>query len=74
MLRKLILMTGAAALIAAPVAAQAAPAAPARVSSPVAETEGLSQELMLILGAAVFGLLILVLADNGDGTSAPTSP
>jgi hypothetical protein len=71
MLRKIILMTGAAALIAAPVAAQAAQAAPARVSSPVGETEGLSQELMLILGAVALGLLVLIFADNSD---SPTSP
>lgn len=71
MLRKLILTTAAAALAAAPIAAQAAPA---RTSSPVAEAEGLSQELILVLGGAVFALLILVFADNGDGDTAPTSP
>ena len=68
MLRKLILTTAAVAFVAAPLAAQAAPA---RTSSPVAETEGLSQELMLILGAVVFGLLVLIFADNSD---SPTSP
>lgn len=68
MLRKLILVTGAAAFLAAPLAAQAAPA---RVSSPVAESEQLSQGLMLALGAAAFALLVLIFADNSDG---PTSP
>jgi hypothetical protein len=71
MLRKLILTTAAAALVAAPITAQAAPA---RASSPVAESENLSQELMLILGAVLLGLLVLIFADNGDGDTAPTSP
>ena len=68
MLRKLILTTAAAAFVAAPLAAQAAPA---RTSSPVAEAEGLSQELTLILGAVLLGLLVLIFADNSD---SPTSP
>jgi hypothetical protein len=68
MVRKIILATAAAALAVAPLAAQAAPV---RVSSPVAETEQMSQGLMLVLGAAFFALLVLVLADNGD---QPTSP
>jgi len=69
MLRKLFLTTAAAALVVAPLGAQAA--APARASSPVAEAEGLSQELMLLLGAVFFGLLVLIFADNGD---EPVSP
>jgi len=68
MLRKLILVTGAAAFMAAPLAAQAAPA---RVSSPVAESEQLSQGLLLFLGAATLGLLVLLFGDNSD---SPTSP
>ena len=68
MLRKIILTTVAASLVVAPVAAQAAPA---RVSSPVAETEQMSQGLMLVLGAAFLALLVLMLADGGD---EPTSP
>ena len=71
MLRKLILTTAAAAFVAAPLAAQAAPA---RTSSPVAEAEGLSQELGLALGAAFLALLILILADNSNGEITPTSP
>ena len=68
MLRKLILTTAAAALAVAPLAAQAAPA---RLASPVAETEELSQELLFILGAAAFALLVLIFSDSGD---QPTSP
>lgn len=68
-LRKFILTTAAAALVAAPLGAQAAPV---RVSSPVAETEGLSQELMLILGAVGFAILVLILSDGGN--DLPTSP
>jgi hypothetical protein len=68
MLRKLILTTAAAAFVAAPLTAQAAPA---RVSSPVAETEQLSQELMLLLGAVTLALLVLIFSDSGDN---PTSP
>ena len=68
MLRKLILTTAAAALVVAPLAAQAAPA---RVASPVAETEQLSQELLFVLGAVGFALLVLILSDSGDN---PTSP
>ena len=71
MLRKLILTAAAAAFVAAPLAAQAAPA---RTSSPVAESEGLSQALGLGLGAALLGLLILIFADNSDGEITPTSP
>jgi hypothetical protein len=70
MLRKFILTTAAAALVAAPVAAQAQ-AAPARAASPVAETEQLSQELLLILGAVSLALLVLIFSDSGDH---PTSP
>ena len=69
MLRKLILTTAAAAVIAAPLTAQAAPA---RDASPVAEAEGISQGLLLLLGAVGFGLLVLIFADNSDGS--PTSP
>ena len=72
MLRKLILTTAATVLIATPLAAQAAQAAPARVSSPVAETEQLSQELLVLLGAAGFALLVLIFSDSGDGL--PASP
>jgi len=68
MVRKIILATAAAALVVAPLAAQAAPM---RVSSPVAETEQMSQGLMLVLGAALFALLVLVFADGSD---EPTSP
>ena len=68
MVRKIILATAAAALAVAPLAAQAAPM---RVSSPVAETEQMSQGLMLVLGAALFALLVLVFADGSD---EPTSP
>lgn len=68
MLRKLILTTAAAALTVAPLGAQAAPV---RMASPVAETENLSQELMLLLGAVGFALLVLILSDSGDN---PTSP
>ena len=71
MLRKLILTAAAAAVIAAPLTAQAAQAAPARNASPVAEAEGISQELLLLLGAVGFGLLVLIFADNSD---EPTSP
>ena len=68
MLRKLILMTAAATLVAAPLAAQAAPV---RVASPVAEAEQMSQELLLLLGAVGFALLVLILSDGSD---APASP
>jgi len=68
MLRKLILTTAAAALFAAPLAAQAAPV---RTSSPVAETEHLSQELLLLLVASGFALLVLIFAQSSD---TPTSP
>ena len=68
MVRKIILATAAAALVVAPLAAQAAPM---RVSSPVAETEQMSQGLMLVLGAAAFALLVLLFADNSE---EPTSP
>ena len=68
MVRKMILATAAAALVVAPLAAQAAPE---RVSSPVAETENMSQGLMFALGAATFALLVLLLADSSD---EPTSP
>ena len=68
MLRKIILTTAAAALVVAPLAAQAAPE---RVSSPVAETENISQGVMFVLGASAFALLVLLLASNGD---EPTSP
>jgi hypothetical protein len=71
MLRKLILTTAAATLIAAPLAAQAAPV---RMSSPVAEAEQLSEELMLLLGAVGFALLVLILSNSGDSDTAPTSP
>jgi hypothetical protein len=68
MLRKIILTTAAAALVVAPVAAQAAPE---RVSSPVAETEHASEGLIFALGTAAFALLVLLLADSSD---EPTSP
>jgi len=68
MVRKIILATAAAALAVAPLAAQAAPV---RVSSPVAETEQMSQGLMLVLGAAFFALLLILVVDNGGD---PTSP
>ena len=68
MLRKIILTTAAAALGVAPLAAQAAPE---RVSSPVAETENMSQGLMFALGAAAFTLLVLLFSNSSD---EPTSP
>ena len=68
MVRKIILATAAAALVVAPLAAQAAPM---RVSSPVAETEQMSQGLMLVLGAALFALLVLLLADNNELPASP---
>ena len=68
MVRKIILATAAAALVVAPLAAQAAPE---RVSSPVAETENISQGVMFVLGASLFALLVLVFADGSD---EPTSP
>jgi hypothetical protein len=70
MLRKLILSTAAAALVAAPLAAQAVPA---RTATPVGETEGLSQAIVAALGIAVFTVLILILSDD-DSDLAPTSP
>jgi len=69
MLRKFILMAAAAAVITAPLAAQAAPV---RASSPVAQTENLSQELLLLLGAVTVGLLVLIFADNSS--EQPHSP
>jgi hypothetical protein len=73
MLRKLILTTAAAALVVAPLAAQAAPA---RTASPVGETEELSQALVAVLGGALFALLVIVLGDSDGETedSTPTSP
>ena len=68
MLRKLILSTAAAALVAAPLAAQAAPA---RTASPVAETEQLSPALAAALFIAGFTLLILLLSDDGDLPASP---
>lgn len=68
MLRKLILTTAAAALVAAPVAAQAAPA---RIGSPVAEDEQLNGALLPVLAAIVFALLLILVVDNPD---EPTSP
>jgi hypothetical protein len=74
MLRKLILTVAAGALVAAPAAAQAAEAAPARVASPVAETEGLNQGLILLLGGVTLGLLVLIFSDGADHDTTPTSP
>lgn len=68
MLRKLILTTAAAALVATPIAAQAAPV---RTASPVGETEEISTGLTFALGVLVFGLLVLILSDGSD---EPTSP
>ena len=68
MLRKIILTTAAAALVVAPLAAQAAPE---RVSSPVAETENISQGVMFVLGASLFALLVLLLADNNELPASP---
>jgi len=68
MLRKLILSTAAAALVAAPLAAQAAPA---RTASPVAETEQLSQGLAAALFIAGFALLILLLSGDDDLPDSP---
>lgn len=69
MLRKLILTTAAAAMAVTPLAAQAAPA---RVSSPVAEAEGIGQEALVLLLVAGFALLVLVFGDNSS--EQPTSP
>jgi hypothetical protein len=68
MSRKLILTTAAAALLAAPLAAQAAPV---RTSSPVAETEDLSQGVLFILGASLFTILVLLIQSGND---SPVSP
>jgi uncharacterized membrane protein required for colicin V production len=68
MLRKLILTTAAAAFLAAPLAAQAAPV---RASTPVDETESLSQGVGLLLGASFVLVLILLLGGDDD---SPTSP
>jgi hypothetical protein len=70
MLRKLILTTAAAALAAMPIVAQATPA-PARTVSPVAGEEELGGALLPVLAAILFaGLLVLVI----DGADEPTSP
>ena len=68
MLRKLILTTAAAAFLAAPLAAQAAPV---RTSSPVAEKEDISQGLGFVLGAAFFTVVILLIASGDDSPSSP---
>ena len=70
MVRKFILSAAAAALAAAPLAAEAA--APARTSSPVAETEEISTGLTFVLGLLLFGLLVLIFADSDS--NQPTSP
>ena len=70
MLRKFILATAAAALAVTPVMAQAAPA---RVASPVAETEQLSQALIAALFVAGFALLVLILDGGDDGEDVPVS-
>ncbi len=68
MLRKLILTTAAAAFLAAPLAAQAAPE---RASSPVAETENISQGVLFVLGVSIFTIFVLLIAGGDD---SPTSP
>ena len=72
MLRKLILTTAAAALAAAPVAAQAAQATPARASSPMAQEEQLGGAMWPVLAAVGFALVLLFLLD--DDSDNPTSP
>lgn len=71
-LRKLVSIAAGAALVAAPVAAQAAPV---RVASPVAgDSENLAGGSLLIpalVFAAVTAFLALVLFDDGD---EPVSP
>ena len=68
MLKRLMLTVGAAALVAAPVAAQAAPV---RVAAPVEETEELSQGLLLVLLASFVALVVLALADISDLPASP---
>lgn len=69
MLRKLILTATAAAFVAAP--AVAAQPAAARIASPVAEKEQLSQGVLAVLLAAGLALVILIFADNGDLPASP---
>ena len=68
MLRKLILTAAAAALVGAPLTAQAASA---RMASPVAETEDLNQGVGAILGIAFFTVLILLLSSDSDLPDSP---
>ena len=68
MLRKLIMSTAAATLVAAPVIAQAAPV---RTSSELAETEELRGALLPVIIAVALGLLLILLVDSSE---EPTSP
>jgi hypothetical protein len=75
MLRPLAMLTAAASLAFAPVAAQAAPA---RTGAPTsAQSEGLNGDVPvegLVLGAAVFLLIIFLLVDDEGQPDFPTSP
>lgn len=69
MLRKIALSAAAATLVAAPMVAQAAPA---RVSTPVADKEELAGGFLWpILGAIVLGVIVILLVDGDD---EPVSP
>ena len=68
MLRKLIMSTAAATLVAAPVIAQAAPV---RTSSELGETEELRGALLPVIIAVVLGLLLILVVDSSE---EPTSP
>lgn len=69
MLRKIALSAAAATLVAAPIAAQAAPA---RVSTPVADSEeAFGNFLWPVLGAIILGVIVILLVDGDD---EPVSP
>lgn len=74
-MRKYILGSAMAALIAGATAAHAAPA-PARVASPAGESEGIGPELWLgLLGAAALAVVIVGINDDGpDDDEFPVSP
>lgn len=70
MIRRIVMMAAAAAMVAAPVVAQAAPQ---RLPAPVAaESEALggSPFLLPLLIAALVGILVVVSSDGDE----PTSP
>lgn len=71
MLRKLLTGTVAAAMIAAPVAAQAAPSN-LRTGSPVGESEEVVGSAIWIIGGIVLaGIILLLVLDDDD---EPVSP